>query len=258
MKKWIAIVGALIVAIIVVIVFGLSNLGPIIKKGINTYGPKMTKTEVSVGDVDISLFSVKATLKDFYLGNPQGFSSPEAMKVTSVFVDVDKASLGRDPIIIKTIEVISPDITYERTKGTNNFKKIVSNVRKASKAEKASKKKSPEEGRGKRLIIENFIIRDGMVHLTMTDLGAKRIEASLPDIHIKDIGKKGGGGASPEEAFKEIFIALYQKILAPEVMAAFKDRLKEMGFDTSILDSKTSKEAQKMVEQLKKLFGGNK
>ena len=91
----------------------------------------------------------------------------------------------------------------------------------------------------------------------MTDLGAKRIEASLPDIHIKDIGKKGGG-ASPEEAFKEIFIALYQKIHAPEVMAAFKDRLKEMGFDTSILDSKTSKEAQMMVEQLKKLFGGNK
>ena len=68
MKKWIAILGAVIIAIIVVIVIGLSNLGPIIKKAINTYGPKMTQTEVRVGDVDVSLFSVKATLKDFYLG----------------------------------------------------------------------------------------------------------------------------------------------------------------------------------------------
>jgi uncharacterized protein involved in outer membrane biogenesis len=254
MKKWIAIIGALIIAVIVVVVFGLSNLGPIIKKAINNYGPKVTKTEVSVGDVDISLFSVKATLKDFYLGNPRGFSSPEAMKVVSILVDVDKASLGGNPIIIDKLEVISPDITYERMKGTNNFKKIVSNVRKASKASRSSKKTSSEEDPGKRLIIRNFIIRDGKVHLTMADLGVKRIEAALPDIHIKDIGKEKGG-ASPEEAFKEIFIALYRQIHAPEVTAAFKGGLKEMGIDTTILESKSSKEAQMMVEQLKKLFG---
>ena len=58
MKKWILIIGALIVVvIIIVLVVGLSNLGPMIKSAVNKYGPEITKTEVHLGDVKVSLFS---------------------------------------------------------------------------------------------------------------------------------------------------------------------------------------------------------
>jgi hypothetical protein len=90
----------------------------------------------------------------------------------------------------------------------------------------------------------------------MTALGEKRIEATLPEMHLKDIGEKDG--TSPEEAFKEILAALYRQINAPEITAAFKGRLQEMGMDSKILENGPKKEAQFMVEQLKKLFGGNK
>jgi len=50
MKKWIYVgIGAIIV-VIVFIVFGLSNLGPIIKRAVNSYGPKITKTESNLID----------------------------------------------------------------------------------------------------------------------------------------------------------------------------------------------------------------
>ncbi|MBW2359092.1 MAG: hypothetical protein JRF21_10575 [Deltaproteobacteria bacterium] len=66
MKKWILIgSGAVVVIIIVLLVVGVSNLGPIIKNAVNTHGPKMTKTEVRLGDVGISIFSAEAKLKDF-------------------------------------------------------------------------------------------------------------------------------------------------------------------------------------------------
>jgi hypothetical protein len=64
MKKWIFIgLGGILVILIVVVVVGLSRLGPIVKMAVNTYGPRITGTELKVGDVGISLFSGEASLK---------------------------------------------------------------------------------------------------------------------------------------------------------------------------------------------------
>ena len=109
MKKWMLISsGTILVIIIVVLIIGLSNLGTVIKTTVNAYGPEMTQTEIRLKDVDVSLFSAKAALKDFFLGNPQGFKSPQAMTVGSIYVDVDEGSLADDTIIIDRIEVIRP------------------------------------------------------------------------------------------------------------------------------------------------------
>ncbi len=58
MKKWIFIgLGAIVILLIVVVVVGISKLGPLVKMAVNTYGPKITNTELRVDDVGISLFS---------------------------------------------------------------------------------------------------------------------------------------------------------------------------------------------------------
>ena len=105
MKKILYVVIALAVVFAIVLIVGLSNLGPIIKTAVNKYGPAITKTDLRIKDVSISLFSGEAKLKDFYLGNPKGFKSPVAMSVNAINVDVDEKSLTRDPIIINRIEV---------------------------------------------------------------------------------------------------------------------------------------------------------
>ncbi|MGB2688757.1 MAG: hypothetical protein WBC36_07210, partial [Desulfobacterales bacterium] len=75
MKKWIYIGIGAIVVVIAIIIFGLSNLGPIIKQAVNSYGPEITKTELHVDDVGISIFSAEAKIKRFFLGNPTGFKT---------------------------------------------------------------------------------------------------------------------------------------------------------------------------------------
>jgi len=67
MKKWIYIGIGAVVVVIAVIIFGLSNLGPIIKRAVNSYGPQITKTELHVADVNVSLFSGEAKIKKFFL-----------------------------------------------------------------------------------------------------------------------------------------------------------------------------------------------
>jgi hypothetical protein len=112
MKKWIYIGIGAIVVVVAVIILGLSNLGPIIKRAVNSYGPKVTGTELHVADVSVSIFSGEAKIKKFFLGNPVGFKTPSAMNVGSVLVKVDEKSLTGKTIIVDRIEVISPEITY--------------------------------------------------------------------------------------------------------------------------------------------------
>ena len=233
MKKWIFIgLGAIVVLLIVVVVVGISKLGPIVKMAVNTYGPKITDTELHVDDVGISIFSAEAKLKKFFLGNPKGFKSPSAMQVGSVYVDVDEGSITKDPIIINKVEVVGPEITYEKRGKTDNFKSILNNVQKNVPKGESTKKEPAKEGPGKQLIINDFIIKNGKVNLAVEMpggvLGEQEIKADLPDIHLKDIGKKKGG-ASPAEVAKEIFAALYGKITSPNVMGALNDQLKKLG-----------------------------
>jgi hypothetical protein len=233
MKKWIFIgLGAIVVILIVVVVVGLSKLGPIVKMAVNTYGPRITDTELRVDDVGISLFSAEANLKKFFLGNPKGFKSGSAMKVGSVYVNVDEGSLTKDTIIIKKVEVVGPEITYEKRGNTDNFKAILANVQKNVPKGQDAKKEPAKEGPGKQLIINDFIVKQGKVNLAAElpggVLGENQISADLPDIHLKDIGKKKGG-ASAAEVAQEIFAALYGKITAPNVIGALDNQLKELG-----------------------------
>lgn len=233
MKKWIFLgLGAIVVLLVVVVVVGISKLGPLVKKAVNTYGPKITNTELRVDDVGISLFSAEAKLKKFFLGNPKGFKSPSAMKVGSVYVDVDQGSITQNPIVINRIEVVEPEITYEKQGRSDNFQSIINSVQKNVPKGKATKKETTKEGPGRKLIINDFIVKNGKVNLAVAMpggvLGEQEIKADLPDIHLKDIGKKKGG-ASPAEVAKEIFAALYGKIQSPNVMGALNEQLKNLG-----------------------------
>jgi hypothetical protein len=237
MKK-LLIAGVVVVVIVAGIgFFALSNLGPLVKKAINTVGPQIAKTDVKVDDVSISVFSGQATIKQFFLGNPNGFKSAQAMQVDSIHLDIDEDSITKDPIIINKIEIISPEITYEKIAGSDNFQTILKNVQGSAKAAgKDGKKSDPsEDKKGKKIIINDVIIKNGKVHLALAALAGKEITAPLPDIHLTDIGKEKNG-ATAAEAFEKIFVSLYSNISADAVTNIFNDSLKQLG-DLKIPDN---------------------
>jgi len=259
MKKWIFIgIGAIVVIIAIIVIVGLSNLGPIIKQAVNTYGPEITKTQLSVDDVGISIFSAEAKIKKFFLGNPEGFKTPSAMKVGSVFVNVDEKSLKNATIVIDRIEVKSPEITYEKKGKTDNFNTILNNVKGSADSGKSSKKESDEQSAGKKLIIRNFVVKNGKVNLATSiyGLGDKELSVPLPDIHLKDIGQEKKG-ASPAEAFQEIFAALYGKITSPAVTDALNQQLQAMGANLDTLGKEAAKQIEGVTQKAKEVTGSS-
>jgi uncharacterized protein involved in outer membrane biogenesis len=247
MKKWILIgLGAVVVMVAVVLAVGISKLGPLVKLAVNTYGPDITRTELRVDDVGISLFSAEAKLKRFFLGNPEGFKSPSAVQVGSIYVDVDQSTLAKDTIVIKTIEVVAPDITFEKRGKSDNFKTILNNVQKSMPAGESSKQNKETKGPGKQLIINDFIVQKARLNLAVVMpgglLGDQEVQTDLPDIHLKDIGKKKGG-ASPAEVAGEIFNALYARVTDPKVMSSLNHQLEKLNLPGMAAVGKTTKMA---------------
>ncbi len=230
MKK-LLISGFALVAVLATVVFlTFSNLGPLVKQTVNTIGPKMTKANVEVADVSVSVFSGEATIKGFLLGNPKGFKSDQAMEVASINVDIDEGSITKNPVIINKIEIIAPEITYEKISGSDNFKTLLNNIKKSAKINDSTQTQTGSDGsgKGKKLVINHLILKNGKVKLVMAALGRKQITAPLPDIHLKDIGKQKDG-VTPAQAFEQIFSSLYTSISADSVTQVFNDGLKQLG-----------------------------
>ncbi|WP_419787545.1 hypothetical protein [Pseudodesulfovibrio sp.] len=257
MKKYVVIGGGVIVVVaIVMIILAVKNLGTIIKTATETYGPKITKTDVKLGSADISILSGSGTLKDFMLGNPKGFTMPEALSCGTIRVKVDTSSLTSDTIVIKEIYVDGPVVSYEQKGSTDNFQTILNNIKKTvASDEKATKSSSKEEaktetGAEKKIIIEDFVVKNGKINLggsLLSAFGDKGMGIDLPDIHLTDIGKDKQ--TSPAEAFSIIL-----KEMTGDVGGAVTDMGKQLKEQMGkAVDGVTNKAGS----ALKGLFGGS-
>jgi hypothetical protein len=56
-------------------------LGPAIKTAVEQVGPRLTKTTVKLGEVEISPWHGLVQIKGLEVGNPAGFMAPTAMKL---------------------------------------------------------------------------------------------------------------------------------------------------------------------------------
>src|SRR5882724_1374555 len=102
MKKFL--VRSFIVLIVLVLLAVLAThlfLDTAIKKGIETVGPKITKTDVRLNSVTLSLLSGSGKIKGFVLGNPQGFKTPAAMNVGIANLSIEPRSLLDEKVIIR-------------------------------------------------------------------------------------------------------------------------------------------------------------
>ena len=133
MKKLIIrlLIALVVAAILAVVAVGLC-LDGIIKKGVETLGPKLTKVDIKLDSVKLSLFSGAGTLKGLVVGNPEGYRTPSAISVGTATLALKPGSLLSDKIVITSINVQAPEITYETDLKHNNLSQILANVQAAT------------------------------------------------------------------------------------------------------------------------------
>src|SRR5437016_13369978 len=112
MKTLFKVVAVLIILLIIVVAGSLYFLGTIVKAGVEKAGPKVTKTNVKLSSAKLSVFSGSGELKNFVIANPEGYKTPDAVKVGSVAVNVQPGSVMSDNVVVHYVKVLAPEITF--------------------------------------------------------------------------------------------------------------------------------------------------
>lgn len=200
------VVGALLVlALMVVVICGFVFLGSIAKAGVEQVGPMVTKTSVKVDGVSLSLFNGSGKIKGFELGNPEGFKTPSAIKVGTVGLSVAPMSVFSDKIVVRSLQVEAPEITFETDLKGNNLSRILANVQELAGASQPGQ--TTPGGKKKALQVDEVVIAGGKIHLSATMLGGKAATLPLPEIRLPAMGQ-GPEGITPAEMAKQILGAI--------------------------------------------------
>jgi len=210
MKRGLIIGGVVLVVVIVAVIFLLlANLGSIIKTIVERVGSEATKAKVALGRADVSNTSGKGALRGLTVGNPAGFKTDSAMTLGEISVDLDVSTAKNDVIVIREIVIAAPKVTYEFAAGGNNIATLQKNVQAYAGGQQTRPAASGEKT-GRRLVIQNLYVRDGRVDVSADFLKGEKVGAALPNIHLKDIGRKDGKnvGASATEVAEQVLSSI--------------------------------------------------
>ena len=256
MKK--VIIGVIALGVIVLVgglLAAFFFLGTIVKKGVETVGPNLTKTTVKLNLATVSVFNGSGELKGFEIGNPEGFKSPTAIKMGSVGLALEPKSVLGKKVVIRSVRVEAPEITYEAALGGSNIGKILDNLKSTSSQEKSTGG-SKSTGSQKGLQVDDFLITGGKIHVSASVLGGSTATLALPEIHLSNLGQ-GPEGITPAELSTKVFSELVSEVgkmvtqnaakighdvteKAKDVGTDVQDRLKKAGSGVSdIFKSKT-------------------
>jgi uncharacterized protein involved in outer membrane biogenesis len=205
MKKWLFRIGLAVVALfIVVVAVVVIFLDAIVKKEVETAGPRITQVEVKLDKASISLLGGSVELKGLFVGNPPGYTSECAMKIGDVSVSLKPASVWSDRIVIRSIQVKSAEITVEGGLRENNLTKIESNVNGAPGGSSS--------GAAKKLQVGDLTVSGAILRVKSPLLAGKVVSVPLPDIHLTDLGN-GADGVTAAELTQKVLRALMKEIV---------------------------------------------
>jgi uncharacterized protein involved in outer membrane biogenesis len=187
-----------LLAVLLLVVLAVAAIsfygGSIAKSAINSAGPKLLGVDVRVADVGFRPFAGRFVLKNMHVGNPEGFKTPYLFEVGVVDVDVDMASLFSDPVVVKSITIEAPRISYEQGLTGTNFGALLEQL---EAEEKAVDDEAVEEEEAvapaKKVVIDYLAVLDPQLNVSVKAAGGRYIPVKLGKVELEGIGRDGGG-----------------------------------------------------------------
>jgi uncharacterized protein involved in outer membrane biogenesis len=223
MKK---IVIRLLIAVLVLIVLAVLAvslfLDGAVKRGVETIGPRLTKVDVQLKSVKLSLLSGSGTIKGLVVGNPDGYKTPSSIKIGTIGLALNPGSLFSDKVVVRSITLEAPEVTFETDFKGNNLKKIMANLNDATSGGKVETNKPaepapsaqalpPKEAKAanRKLEVDDVLITGGKVNVSLTAMQGQAATVPLPEIHLTNLGT-GPDGITATELAKVIIQAMEQ------------------------------------------------
>jgi hypothetical protein len=209
-KKVITTAALVLLAVIIValIVFGVC-LNHIVKTAVETYGPRLTQTTVALDSVNLSLLTGSARVKGLVVGNPQGYKTPQSISAGLISVGLNPVSVLSSKVVIRSIRLESPNITFEGGLAGNNLSQILDNMNSTSQESGTlSTNVATAPKSEKKFEVDDLVVSGAKVQVFINGPGmAKAQVITLPDIHLTDLGK-GGEGITATDLARRVLVAI--------------------------------------------------
>ncbi len=205
-----AVIGIVIVLVVLATVFFfvLSSLDRIVARAIEHYGSSATQTDVKVSSVSIKLKSGEGTVNGLKIGNPSGFSTPDAFNLSGIRIRLDTQSVTSNTIVIEEIHVSRPRVTYEiDSRGKSNINMLKDNLQQ-SPGERESRQKA--NGKKINLVIRKLTVENGQIDVRLAARPDEPLTITLPRIALSNLG--GEKGLPPDRITRQILSALARDV----------------------------------------------
>ena len=219
-------------------------LGSIVKAGVNKFGPAMTQTRVELQGARLSPLSGEGTLTGLVVGNPQGWSNADAVRLGTVRISMEPFSVFKDHIVINEVVIDQPEFLYETKLVASNIGDILKNIEAAMGGNKAAEPQ--QDGKPVKMVIKKFTLRDGKVTL---GVGTAALPLPMPPVELTDIGTKEGGITPAGVAFAVM------RSVTTSVVAATTQALTKLGGTGG---ASAAEAARQVGDAIKGLFSGGK
>lgn len=231
---------ALLVVIAIALAVGVRNLDRLVEAAIESVGPTVTGTDVSVEQVAIDLTEGRGRIGGFRVANPEGFSSEALLSVGEVELVIDTGSIADEVVVIESIRVDRARLRAEHRGGGFNFEPLLERVRAASEGEPArSTTASPDV----RFMVERLEFSGAGLSLHSEQFGQRQYR--LEPIELRNLGDRETG-LGPNQ--------LARALLEPLLEAAeqrLEDELREQAGEE--LEEQLSEEDQETLDRVRSL-----
>jgi len=242
------------VAFVVLVLLGMLAirffLDGAVKRGIETVGPMLTQVEVKLDSASISLLSGSGKLKGLLVGNPTGYKTPSAIQVGDATLAIQPGSIFSSKVIIHSINVQAPEITFETDLKGNNLSKIVANLQAATGGGGSTGSAKQDSKASKKLQVDDFLITGGKINVSITALGGKSATVPLPEIHLTGLGQ-GPDGITAAELTKLVI-----QTIEKEAVQVSSSAVADLGKDAAGLTKGLGNSATGAVDKVTKGLGG--
>jgi len=237
-----------VILVIVALVVVFFSLNTIVKRGVETVGPKLTQVDMRLKAAELSPLSGNGRLTGLFVGNPQGYQTPSAIQVGDIKVGLQISSVMSDTLVVDQVNIQAPELTFEGSLAGNNLSKILANVEAASGGDQTTKKEPSAGKSGKKFYVKDLVVQGGKIHVSVSGLGGTSATLPLPELHLQNIGSKENGVTAAE---------LASQILKPLLASATKvatENVANLGKGVQSLGKEATGQVDQATKTLKGLF----
>lgn len=254
MKKWIIRIVVAVVILLVLTVVGVGLfLDKAVKKGVETVGPELTKTTITLDSMKLSIIGGAGSIEGLNVGNPEGYNQERtAIQLQKGSLGVSPGSLLSDKIVVKSLRIESADLYIAGTPNKNNLTKILENVEAATGGGKDATATTPSGKPAKKLQVDEFVLSGIKVTFAPSGFSGQTFVLKVPDIKLTNLGT-GPDGITAGDLTKRVLSEVTAQI--GPILAQELSKLGKQALETGTTNlNKAAEEAGKQLKGVTDMF----